>query len=360
MVENIKKYTDFPFEKLIDNKNLSDKIIQDLLIDRIIFSSPENNQISGYLKKTEFTFELIRNRFTNNKSAIIICSKDHSHILNYSLSKIKKYGIDKQHDILLIDDRSSSNDILKLSDEFNTSYLKIKNSDDIFNYSVLNNIGVCYLKYYNKKTVIFYNNDMWPPNEKTLDNILIKHHTLNSDLTGCRLLYPTEEDYLSLGKPQHILDAHLGKIYNTIQHGGIGFKLRKSFFTVADNKEQVVYVPFHLWRFYNHDQPIASTDSRCFSVTGALHIIDVDKFIKIGGLNPSLSNTFQDIDLCMKLLEHNMSINYIGSEYMYHGESISVYRDNLHSSPQFISDNILWEYLWRAKSSNLIGIEAKF
>lgn len=354
--ENISDYISFPFQKLVGNNILSDDP-HTLSVDRIVFEANKNREMSGYLIKTDFTFQLIRNRFTNNNSAIIICSKDNGNILNYSLSKIKKYGIDKKYDILLIDDRSSSDDILKLSDEFNTSYLKIENSDDIFNYSVINNIGVSYLKSYNKKTVIFYNNDMWPSNEKTFDNILNKHYALNSDLTGCRLVYPTENDYLSLGKPQHLLATHLNKIYNTIQHGGISFQLRRSFFLGNHNKEQFVYTPSHLWRFCDHDQSIASTDSRCCAITGALHIIDIDKFIKIGGLNPSMSNTFQDIDLCMKLLENNMSIHYIGSEYMYHAESISIYKDNLHTSPQFISDNILWEFLWGAKSSHLIGIE---
>jgi GT2 family glycosyltransferase len=352
--ENISKYVFFPFQKLVGDNLLSDNP-HALSVDRIVFEVDKDRKMSAYSVKTDFTFQLMRNRFTNNNSAIIICSKDNGHILNYSLSKIKKYGIDKKYDILLIDDRSSSGDILKLSDEFNTSYLKIENSDDIFNYSVINNIGVSYLKSYNKKTVIFYNNDMWPSNEKTFDNILNKHYALNSGLTGCRLVYPTENDYLSLGKPQHLLDAHLDKIYHTIQHGGINFRLRSSFF-LKDGKEQAVYAPSHLWRFYKYDNPIASTDSRCLGVTGALHIIDIDNFMKIGGLNPSMANTFQDIDLCMKLLDHNISIHCVGSEYMYHAESISIYKDKLHTSPQFISDNILWEYLWGNKVPQLIGI----
>lgn len=357
MFQYINEYTEFPFSKLLDNI-LSNNIKNTISIKRIFFNANDNN-ISTHIVNTDFIFELKRNRFTNSKSAIIICSKDNQNILKYSLSKIRTYNIDQEYDILLIDDRSSSEAILNLSDEFNTSYLRIDNSDNIFNYSVINNIGVSYLKYYGKNTIIFYNNDMWPSNETTFSNIIDKHNSLNSDLTGCKLIYPIEKEYLSIGKPQHLLGEHIHKIYNTVQHGGIFFTTRPSLIFKSNNNQQFIYVPSHLWRFYDYNHAMASFDTRCCAVTGALHIIDIDKFIKVGGLNQSMSSTFQDIDLCMKLLDNNMSINYIGSEYMYHGESITICKDRTHISSQMISDNILWEYLWGGKIPNLIGLEAQ-
>lgn len=355
---DIQQYIRFPFDSLKGYGNFAENQKNEIHLDKIVFLNNENaQQIQKAIIRTEFKFELCRNRFTDKDSVIIICSKDNSNILDYTLSKIYQYEINNQHDILLVDDRSISDNILNLSDKYKTSYLRIDNNDNIFNYSVLNNIAASYAQYYNKKLLVFYNNDVWPSHENSFKNIIAKHKISNADLSGCRLVYPTESDYLSLGKPQHLLDSFIDKVYNTIQHGGIFFFFRKSWFLDNDGKGQLVYVPNHLWRFYQHDHPIASSDSRCYAVTGAVHIIDTQKFIDIGGLNHSMSTTFQDIDLCMKLLENNMNINYIGSEYMYHAESITMLKENWHKKQQFISDNILWDYIWGPKLPKILGYQ---
>jgi GT2 family glycosyltransferase len=272
--------------------------------------------------------------------------------LEYSLKKLRS-SINIEYDILLVDDGSETNDILQLSDSFETSYLRIESNNDIFNYSILNNIAASYAKFFEKKTIIFYNNDLWPSSTNSLHNLLVKHNNYKSDISGCRLVYPIEQDYIDIGKPQHLLGNSISKVYNTIQHGGIHFIPQKQF------NNTIVYYPDHTWRFYPAQTLLPSLDTRCFAITGAIQIIDIDIFYQLHGFNQSLSSSFQDIDLCIKAIGKNLSVNYIGSEYMYHAESLSIaqHRKNNNTNEITIklSDHILWALLCQEKLPLLLG-----
>lgn len=330
--------------------------------DRLLFTVSDSSTLDCKIYKNIFSFSLIRDRLSKdtNKPVIIICSKDLDQVLKFSLSKLKDFSYLDNYDIVLVDDRSSTDNIVNISDEFETSCIRIDNTLDIFNYSIINNIAAAYALSLNKKLLIFYNNDVWPSNHTVLDSLVDKHHLYKSDITGCKLLYPSKNDYENIGKPPHLLQDYLDKIYSTIQHGGIEFILRHSSF--MDNSRtyagpKITFAPTHSWRFYRQDTTMSSYDTRCFAVTGALHIINSSSFVELGGLNPSLGTTFQDIDLCIRAIESNRSVYYIGSEHLFHAESITNSRDNITQSPDFISDNILWDLSWGKKLPNLLGFQ---
>jgi len=344
----IKNFTTFDF--LSTNLKLDDSLDK-LTIPRFKFDISSNKPCCVQIDDT-YTFSLSRNRFRNNiTNLIIICSKNNAHILDYVLNILNKYNIKDKYDILLVDDRSSSNSILSLSDKYDFSYLRIDNDADIFNYANLNNIAALYAERYNKKLILFYNNDLFPTSVDTIDNLVNKHQAHNSDISGCRLLYPTQQMYQELGKPQHLLSEHLDKIYNTIQHGGIHFMPR-----LSTDGQYWVLSPSHLWRYYDKETPLAKMDIRCYSVTGAIQIISTETFISLNGFNTSLCTAFQDIDLCLKAIENNLSVYYFGTEYMYHAESLTQVKEKNHYNQMINSDNILWDILWGSKLPHLLGI----
>lgn len=354
--------TTFNFTEFLNKSQLSENSNNNYEFDRTIFSVKDSSNLNCSISKNVFSFCLNRDRLSKdpNKPVIIICSKDLEDVLKFSLHKLQQFKIIQNCDILLVDDRSSSSQILKLSDEYNTSYLRIDNQLNIFNYSIINNIAASYVIKRNKKTVIFSNNDLWPSEETTLTNLLDKHHNYHSDITGCKLLYPLRQDYIDIGKPPHLLQPYLDQIYNTIQHGGIHFCFRGSLFVDSHRKyggSKIVLAPSHSWRFYKQNTTMASLDSRCFAVTGALQIINTDAFMALGGFNPSLGTAFQDIDLCVRFVENNKSVYYIGSEHMFHAESITNARDKITDTPDFISDNIMWDLLWSQKLPHLLGLQ---
>jgi GT2 family glycosyltransferase len=114
----------------------------------------------------------------------------------------------------------------------------------------------------------------------------------------------------------------------------------------------------HSWRFYSKDHYFASLDSPCFAVTGALQIVDIEKFVDVGGFTPSLPTSFQDIDLCFKMIEKQIPVYYIGSEYMVHAESLTHFQQQVTKTPHFVSDNLFWDYMWGYRTSNIIGYKA--
>jgi hypothetical protein len=340
MIPDINKYSEFNFDHSLNTAKSNT-----LVSNSIAFSFREDNLVYS-LHTNEFNFELQNNRFDDNKeNIIIVLSKDNGIILEYTIKKLCEFGIDKQYDILLVDDRSITSEIYDISNRYNLSYLKIDNTHNVFNYSILNNIASLFAIKFNKTRCIFYNNDLWPGENTTLNNILSKHKTLSSGITGCRLVYPSEEEYNHLNKPQHILSSKLKLAYNTIQHGGIYFYPHKN-----------ILYPYHLWRFYPANHAMACQDTKCFAVTGALQIVDTELFVSLGGFNPILQTSFQDIDLCLRLVSRNLGcITYLGSEHMVHAESLTHFKDGIHNTNQALSDKICWNIIWQRTIFNLIG-----
>jgi len=357
-ITRLKNLSNFPFEqlenkcKLVPNvKNEYSFIYQKYVLD---------NDHNLFVKKddNQFTFNLSINNFRDNiKSVIIICSKDGSTILEHTLKKLEEFETSKDHDILLVDDRSVSKDIYNLANKYGASYIRIDNELDIFNYSVINNIAAIYAKKFGKTLLIFHNNDMWPSSPETLKNLVNKHEKYKSNITGCRLLYPTKKSYEDLGKPVHLLNEKLEQIYDTIQHGGIFFTRMSHALSGISRKNRIVFRPQHLFRFYEKNYFFSTKDQPCFAITGALQIINISDFIEIGGLNICLASSFQDIDLCIKALEKQMTVYYVGSEYMYHAESITNAKENITKKPELITDNIIWDILWEKRLMYLLDID---
>lgn len=353
MTSDINKYSRFNFDEPIDLNGTNALNIETIKLNT------KDKHLVYQLENNTYTFNLSINKFdATNEDIVVILSKDNAQILEYTLQQLDKLHILDRYDVLLVDDRSETNGIELLAKRYNLSYLRIDNANNIFNYSVLNNIAILYAKLYNKQICIFYNNDMWPHNEAALDNLVNKHKQFNSGITGCRLLYPSEQEYNDLGKPQHILSQILSNIYSTIQHGGIYFGLKQTPFIdprrnyIADN---IVLAPMHSWRFYSKDHYFANLDSPCFAVTGALQIVNIQKFIDVGGFTPSLPTSFQDIDLCFKMIDHQIPVYYIGSEYMVHAESLTHFQQQLTKTQHFVSDNLFWDYVWGYRVPNMIG-----
>lgn len=343
MSSELIEFIEFRFDEVL-NQNLFSSSFRYSSNDILLNIKDDNLNCS--VQPNTFDAKLLTNKFTDNENIIIICTKDNAKLLNHTLNKLISYKTQDFCDILIVDDRSETREVEEVSTKYNTSYLKVINSLDMFNYSVLNNIAACYAKVLNKKNIIFYNNDVWPDNQNTIINLINKHNEYKSDISGCRLLYPSKEDYNQLTNNIHRLLDQLDRIVGTIQHGGIYFS------PIGRTLK-----PFHLWRFHQKNKDLASYDSMCYAVTGAFQIVNTNSFFNIKGFNEGMSCAFQDIDLCVKALSQQMKIYYFGSEYLYHIESPTIAIENISSKPQLLSDNILWNYLWTQKLPILLGHE---
>lgn len=340
----IEQYFYFPFSDCIDKIQQKNDGFD---IEIVSAQANVNLEISKLTNKYTVKNTIISAN-PAKENLIIICIKDNPNLLNFCLTKIQENDISNYSDIFVVDDRPSSTDNLDIVKEHkNISYCQINNDMNIFNYSVINNIAAAYGRYLDKKRLIFWNSDLWPTTKYTIPNLLEKHISNQSNISGTKLIYPSQEDYgIFFGKYNHILGQNLQNAFLTIQHGGIIWGYQKAF--------QSLY-PTHQWRFYPRDHDMASVDNRCLAVTGALHIINIEDFIELGGYSVSFSVSFQDIDICQRAYKSKMKVYYFGTEELFHAETITNKVSYNTGSQQMMSDNIIYRYVWSKSLPKLLG-----
>lgn len=78
----------------------------------------------------------------------------------------------------------------------------------------------------------------------------------------------------------------------------------------------------------------------------------------MGGYHCALSTAFQDIELCQRAIEQDKSVYYIGSEKIYHAETITNNDGkNYGKSLASVSDALLYDLMWQPKMTNLLGLK---
>lgn len=351
----IEKYFTFPFDNIVsligaDNESWHfdfNKIALSVSEDKQAVHLSEN--IAKYTCSTK-----IGDISSTKENIIIICIKDNNHLLKFCLDNIYKNNINDYCDLLVIDDRSSSRDNEEICIHNKITYCKLDNLYNEFNYSIINNIGASYARLFDKKRILFWNSDLWTDSINTIPNILKEHIANNSSITGIKLIYPDQSYYQKLLVKEHVLGKTLENSYNTIQHGGIIFIPSPCMV----NNNLLMFMPAHQWRFYPKDYGLASLNCRCFAVTGALHVVNTKDFLDLGGYGCGLATSYQDIDLCQRAVQNNLSVYYIGSEYMLHAETITNEDGKkYHTSLAHQSDRIIYEYIWQSKMPQLLGMK---
>jgi GT2 family glycosyltransferase len=345
------KYFKFPFNHVLSLLQTNETFLE-FDFDKISLSlSEDQTQVISSERTIKYSCTIDIGDISGHKDNIIIIPvKDNPILLEFCLDNIFKNDINRYCDILVIDDRSSSEENHLLCLNKRVSHCKALNTDNSFNYSVLTNIGASYAKLLGKKRILFWNNDLWANNPDTVKELLKFHIANNSSITGTRLIYPDQSQYKSLGISEHVLGKQLDNSYNTIQHGGIVFIP----FQCLINPKVLMFMPSHQWRFFEPDHDLASIDQRCLAVTGALHIVNTEDFLNLGGYGCSLATSYQDIDLCQRAVQQKLAVYYVGSQSMLHAETITN-KEN-HMSISSLSDRLLYEYVWQPQIQRLLGI----
>lgn len=96
----------------------------------------------------------------------------------------------------------------------------------------------------------------------------------------------------------------------TIQHAGVVFS-------------KVVFTPYHLYRQLPGDHPVVNRRREFQCVTAACTLIRRDVFEAAGGFDEGYRNSFEDVDLCLKIRERGWRIIYQPKSVLYHLESQS-------------------------------------
>ncbi len=294
-----------------------------------------------------------QDNWDSKKPTLLIPIRDNKNLIDYTIANLKETNLIKHCNIIIIDDRSIE-DIRSSAEENSLSYLRVDNEKG-FNFSMLNNIAakICYEL--GNETIILWNSDLWCVKEEWFVSLLERHKQSGAWISGSKLVYPPKEK--SLNKEENTnnikdnFENMAGAWRNTIQFGGSSWvETQSSSGTVSLN-------PIHHRRFAAADDLLSNCDKPTSHVTGALHIWNLEKFISLGGLNPSLSRNFQDIDICLKALQAGSAPMYLGKDiYFYHDESYNFYsnRNETKYDLQTRSDNVLFNKIWNEALPSLI------
>ena len=288
--------------------------------------------------KYEVSCENIK-KFKNYVAILPI--KDDIKLLKYTIEKIKKFDVLYHMDFIIVDDRPQNKVIKDFVLHNNLTYVSINNEKG-FNFSMLNNIAALLAKNNGAKNIILWNSDLWPDNDKTIPRLIEKFENNNASVAGTKLLYPNTDiiidgkDFFDLSNIETHFPDKVKSFYNSVQYGGSNFIF---------NNQLNSYVPTHSHRFKQKDNIFVNTDKIELFITGAFQIIKLQDFIDVGGLNPSLSKNFQDVEFCFKLLDKDKKILYFGHDiHLVHAESVTLTKNNKYDI-QMTSDTILFSKL---------------
>lgn len=272
-----------------------------------------------------------------SKPTAIICIKDNIKLLNYVLNNISNNKVFNYLNFIIVDDRSTE-DIFSVCKNFPVSYLRVDNKKG-FNFSMLNNIAAKIAWDKGSKNIILWNSDLFTSDENQIPELLKLHEENNSTISGTKLIYPEkpwDEEEIESYNIKSVFPNKLSSYRGTVQFGGSMF---------AFHTQLQTYFPNHFCRFKDKNFHLVSENKLDVFITGAFQIIDLKWFIEEGGLNPSLSMNFQDVDLCLRAYKQNKKIYYFGkNNYMYHDESVSISKSK--NTNQFASDHIIYSKIW--------------
>lgn len=135
--------------------------------------------------------------------------------------------------------------------------------------------------------LIFLNNDTIPQPGwwKALEDYANRHPT--ASVVGSKLLFPDL----------------------TVQHAGVAI--------CQDG------YPRHLYTGFPADHPVVNRSRRLQLVSAACMLVRKEAFSSVGGFDAAFRNGFEDVDLCLRLGEHNHEIHYCAESVVIHLESVS-------------------------------------
>jgi GT2 family glycosyltransferase len=296
----------------------------------------------------KFTFA--KQFFDKTKPFIIIPSRNNIELIKYTLNNLFQNKIEEICNIMVVDDRSTD-DYSQLLKQFNISLLRIDNEKG-FNFSMLCNIGAYIANKLGCEEIILWNNDLWVEKREYLETILKKHKKDNSTISGTKLLYPLKsfngnsEDSENIKK--HFPNMKDGKWRGTVQFGGGAW--------AQFPNTPILFSPLHFKRFAEPNNHLVNSDKGETFITGAFHLYNLSWFIKNGGLNPSLSKNFQDVDICLRAIEQDKKVMYYGKDVQFlHDESLTFNSvGEKKNDKQMTSDHVLFGKIWNSKIAGLI------
>ncbi|MCM3493409.1 glycosyltransferase [Paenibacillus lactis] len=223
--------------------------------------------------------------------SIIIPTRNMGELLDSCLNSIFSRSLYSNFEVIIIDNGSTEEHTLSVFKKWTDNYgdkIRILPINIPFNYSKLNNMAV---KAANGEYILLLNNDIEVISEDWLGEMVGYARRNNTGAVGAKLLYPDD----------------------SIQHAGVVMGLGG--------------IAGHAFRTLHKTDPgyfgALLVNRNCSVVTAACLMIKKDLYIEVGGLEEELTVAFNDVDLCLKLLDKGCNNICLNSIELYHHESKS-------------------------------------
>lgn len=226
--------------------------------------------------------------------SLIIPSKDHAKLLQKCIESIEKKSTYPNYELIIVDNQTTAKDALSLLNELQTRGHKIIRYNKTFNYSAINNLAVKQAK---GEIIGLINNDIEVITPHWMEEMLSLLLRPNIGAVGAKLLWPNE----------------------MVQHGGVllGVNNLAGHFGNENKADHLGY------------QGLLQVTHQVSAVTAACLLTRKSDYLKYKGLDEqAFPVTFNDVDYCLKLSQHNLSCVWTPFACMIHAESISRGKDN--------------------------------
>ncbi|MEH1913875.1 glycosyltransferase [Nostoc sp.] len=248
--------------------------------------------------------------------SIIIPTRDLGNILDKCLTSIFEKTTYPNYEVILIDNGSQEENTANVISKWQKkepSRFQCYQLDIPFNYSKINNYAVTHAK---GDYLLFLNNDIEVITHDWIDAMVEQAQRPSIGTVGALLLYPD----------------------NTIQHAGVVMGIGG--------------VAGHSHKHYLADSPgyfdQILTVNNYSAVTAACLMCRREMFESVGGFEEELTVAFNDVDLCLKIVEKGYRNIYLPHVRLYHYESKSRgYEDTPAKQARFIKERKYMQKKWK-------------
>ena len=272
----------------IDNKNYAVRSAKKAVEEHL-----GRLEIKAKVFVTQNQFLRVKRFETNQlaqKASIIIPTKNNFDILKKCIDSIREKTRPDLFELIVVDNQTTDSEALyyyrELEKRKNVELLKYQLD---FNYSAINNFAAKQAK---GDVLIFLNDDTEIKTEDWLEELIAQAIRKDIGAVGSKLLYPD----------------------GTIQHTGIIL----GYCTIAGEMLKGLHGdhPGQMQR--------ANLIQNVSAVTGACLAVEKSKFQSIGGFDQhNLKIAFNDVDLCLRLMEEGLNNLFTPEVILYHHESKS-------------------------------------
>jgi O-antigen biosynthesis protein len=222
--------------------------------------------------------------------SIIIPTRNCTEVLRACIRSVLENTKYSKYELIIVDNNSDDPSTIQYMKHVSDAHgVRILSYPHVFNYSAINNFAA---RQSEGSVLCFLNNDVEVISPMWLNELVSHASRVDVGAVGAKLWFPD----------------------NTIQHAGLYLGVGG----VANSAH---------YRFKRGAQDYFSKSNLLQSVsavTGACLAIEKSKFLEVGGFDESnLPVSFNDVDLCLKLVERGLKNIYNPYAELYHHESFS-------------------------------------